>query len=93
VGIETPVEFYLKKNKNFSTYVTVYISPTSFVVYNRDQLLIISEIHNTNTGHSSNIHLPLADLHIYQKRVYYSGIKIFNSLPFNITNFLIVEDI
>jgi len=76
-----------KKTKNFTTYVTVYTSPTWFVVYNRDQFLIISEIHNTNTGHSSNFHVPSADLHIYQKRVYCSHIKIFSSLPFNINKF------
>ena len=68
-------------------YVTVYTSPTLFVVYNRDQFFIISEIHNKNTGHSSNIHLPSADLHIYQTRVYYSGINICNSLPLNINKF------
>jgi hypothetical protein len=39
------------------------------------------EIHNTNTRHTSNLHLPRAHLNIYQKGVYYSGIKIFNSLP------------
>jgi hypothetical protein len=77
-----------EKTKNFTTYVTAYTSPTLFVVYyNRDKFFIISEIHNTNTGHSSNIHLPLADLHIYQKRVYFSGIKIFNNLSFNINKF------
>jgi hypothetical protein len=40
-----------------------------------------SEIHNINTRHTSNLHLPRAHLNIYQKGVYFSGIKIFNSLP------------
>jgi hypothetical protein len=31
--------------------------------------------------HTSNLHLPTAHPNIYQKGVYYSGIKIFNSLP------------
>ena len=30
--------------------------------------------------HTSNLHLPRAHMNIYQKGVYYSGIKIFNSL-------------
>ena len=57
-----------------------------FVVNSRDQFLINSEIHNIITRHSSNLHLPLANLDIYQRGVYCSGIKIFNILPFNITN-------
>ena len=65
-----------------------YILPLlTFVVNNRDQFLINSEIHNINTRHSSNLLLPLANLGIYQKGVYYSGIKIFNSLLFSIKKF------
>ena len=58
-----------------------------FVVNNRDQFLIKSEIHNINTRPSANLHLPSANLDIYQKTVYYPGIKIFNSLPFSIKKF------
>ena len=58
-----------------------------FVVNNRHQFLIISEIRNINTRHSSNLHLPSANLHIYQKRFYYSRVKIFNIFPFNINKF------
>jgi len=63
------------------------ISLIIFVVNKRDQFLINSEIHNVNTRHSSKLHLPSAKLDIYQKGVYYSGIKIFNSLPLNIKKF------
>jgi len=55
------------------------------VVNNRDQFLINSEIHNINTRHRSNRDLPSANLDIYHKGIYYSGIRIFNSLPFSIT--------
>jgi hypothetical protein len=58
-----------------------------FVVNNRVQFLISPEIHNMNTRHNSSLHLPVANLDIYQKGVYYSGIKIFNSLHFNIKTF------
>jgi len=34
----------------------------------------------------TNLHLPTANLTKFQKRVYYSGIKIFNNLPHNITD-------
>jgi len=63
------------------------ISLLIFVLNNRDQFLINPEIHNTSTRHSFNLHLPLANLDICRKGVYYSGIKIFNSLPFNIKTF------
>jgi hypothetical protein len=62
-----------------------------FVVNNRDQFFINSEIRSINTGHGSNLHLPLANLHIYQKGVHYSGVKIFNSLPSSIKNFMIIQ--
>ena len=54
------------------------------VVNNRDQFFINPVM---GTRHSSNLHLPLANLDVYQKGVYYSGIKICNSLPFNIKTF------
>jgi hypothetical protein len=53
----------------------------TFVTNNKEQYYADSEIHNTNTRHTSDIHLPSAHLNIYQKGVYYSGIQIFNSLP------------
>jgi hypothetical protein len=63
------------------------ISLLLFVVNNRDKFFINSEIHNINTRHISNLHLPSTNLDIYQKGVHYSGIKIFNSLIFTIKNF------
>jgi hypothetical protein len=63
------------------------ISPLIFLVNNSDQFFINSEIHNINTIHSSNFHLPSTNVNIYQKGVYYSGINIFLSLPSNIKKF------
>ena len=63
------------------------LSLLTFVVNNKDKFLINSEIHNVNTGHSYNLHLPSANLDIYQKGFHYSGTKILNSLPFNIKKF------
>jgi hypothetical protein len=65
-----------------------YILPLfAFVVNNGNKFLINSNIHNVDTRHSSNLHLTSANLGICQKGVYLSGIKIFNSLPFNIEKF------
>jgi hypothetical protein len=55
-----------------------------FVSNNREQYFANFEIHNMNTRHINDLHLPRTHLSIYQKGVYYSGIKIFNSLPRNI---------
>jgi hypothetical protein len=63
------------------------LSLLTSIVSNRDQFLINSEICNINTRQSSNRLLPLANLDIYQKEVYYSGIEIFNSWPINIKKF------
>jgi hypothetical protein len=57
------------------------LSLLTFVSNNRVQYFANSEIHNINTRHTSNLHLPRAHMNIYQKGVYYLGIKIFNSLP------------
>ena len=59
-----------------------------FVSNNREQYFANSEIHNINTRHTSDLHLPMAHLNIYQKGVYYSGIKIFNSLPWDIKTYI-----
>jgi len=39
-----------------------------------------------DTRQRNNLHLPQANLTIYQKGAYYTGIKIFNNLPLEITN-------
>jgi hypothetical protein len=54
-------------------------SHVSNVSNNKEQYYAASEIHNTNTRHTSDINLPRAHLNIYQKGVYYSGIQIFMS--------------
>jgi len=56
------------------------ISLTIFVVNNTDQFFVNSEICNINTRHSSNLHLPSANLDIHYKEVYYSGFNIFNEI-------------
>jgi hypothetical protein len=58
-----------------------------FMVNNRDQFLINSEIHSINIRQGPNLHLPLANLDIYQKGVHYTGTKVFNSLPSSIKVF------
>ena len=52
-----------------------------FVVKCMDIFTINSDVHSINTRHRSDLHPPLIKLTKNKKRVYYSGIKIFNSLP------------
>ena len=48
---------------------------------NKDQFLFNSQVHKINTRQTFDLYLPTANLTVYQKGVYYSGIKIYNHLP------------
>jgi hypothetical protein len=56
------------------------LSHSLFVINNENYFKINSEIHNINTRTKSKMHQPLPHLSTYQKRTYYFGIKVFNSL-------------
>ena len=56
------------------------------VVQNIDLFSTNIENHNNDTRQTNNLYLPQANLTIYQKGAYYSGIKIFNNLPLEIKN-------
>jgi hypothetical protein len=55
-----------------------------FVVQNKNFFLTNNENYNIDTRQRNNLYLPQANLTIYQKGAYYSGIKIFNNLPLEI---------
>jgi len=80
----------LFKELNILPLKSQYIlSLLTFVSNNKEQYLTNSEIHNINTRHTSNLHIPRAYLNIYRKEVYYSSIKIFNSLPRDIKVYIV----
>jgi len=54
-----------------------------FVVRNKNCFSTNTENH---TRQRNNLYLPQANLTIYQKGTYYSGIKICNNLPLDIKN-------
>ena len=60
------------------------LSLLMFVDQNENLFLTNNKNHNLDTTQRNNLHLPHADLTIYQKGAYYSGIKIFNNLPLEI---------
>jgi hypothetical protein len=51
------------------------------VVKNRDCCRMNSDVHTYNTRFNHNLHLPAANLTIFQKGGWYSGIKFYNHLP------------
>jgi hypothetical protein len=52
-----------------------------YIVNNSDYFVSNNVYHNINTRQKNYLHLPQVSLAMYQKGVYYSGIKIFNNLP------------
>jgi len=52
-----------------------------FVVKNKDFFKTTSDVHSFSTRSHYDLHIPAADLAVFQKGVWYSGIKIYNHLP------------
>ena len=76
----------IQESKNSTIKITIYFFPLLlFVAKNRDLCESNSEIHNTNTRFSSDLHTPTANL-TFQKGPFYFGIKVFNHLPTSIKN-------
>jgi len=55
-----------------------------FVARNRELFVINANVHNLPTRSHNDLHLPIANLSVFQKGVYFSGVKIFNNLPTNV---------
>jgi hypothetical protein len=51
------------------------------VVKNNDLSTTNQEIRNINTRSNTNPHPPICNLMVFQKGVYFSGIKLYNHLP------------
>jgi hypothetical protein len=65
----------------YSQYI---LSTLMFLVKHKDLFMANTKIHEINTRQKSDFHVPLLSLTKVQKGEYYSGITLFNSLPFNI---------
>jgi hypothetical protein len=57
------------------------VSLMLFVVKNRNEFTLNSEIYEINTRQQGNLHQPLANLRKYQKGICYIGTKVYNNLP------------
>jgi hypothetical protein len=70
------------KELNILTLKLQYIFSLSlFVINNRHRFEANSEMHHVNTRTTYDLHYPLSQLSVFQKGVYYAGIKVFNGLP------------
>jgi len=59
-------------------------STLMFVVKHKDIFTLNVELHNLNTRHRFDLHVPSVTLTEVQKGAYYSGITLFNALPLSI---------
>jgi len=73
------------KKLEILTLMSQYIlSLLMFVVQNKKYFLTNNKSHNIDTRQRNDLHLPQANLTIYQRGAQYLGIKIFNNLPLEI---------
>jgi hypothetical protein len=58
----------------------------NFIVNNQELFQSNSAVHSVNTRNKHRLHRPIANLSRFQKSAFYTGIKIFNSLPSSLTS-------
>ena len=76
----------LFKKLQISPLTSQYMLSLLMFVVQNNFFLTNNENHNLDTRQGNNLYLSQANLTIYQKGAYYSGIKIFNKLPLQIEN-------
>ena len=59
-----------------------------FVAKHRDLFKANADFHSISMRYNSDLHLPSAQLKLFQKGVLYSGIKAYNHLPLSIKELL-----
>jgi hypothetical protein len=57
------------------------LSLMTFVVNNFDKFQRNNTVHMLNTRFNDHLHISITHLSAYQRGVYYSGVKLFNILP------------
>jgi len=62
-----------------------------FTTKNKDQFMTNSQIHRITTWQTSDLYIPAANLTIYQKGVYYQGIKITNIYQKLLKTYLVIK--
>jgi hypothetical protein len=57
----------------------------NFFISNQEIFQTILSVHNINTRNKHQLHRPNTNLPCFQKSTFYTGIKMFNSLPPSVT--------
>jgi hypothetical protein len=89
--LETDMHFTFQMDSGVHDSTVILFILVSVKYKHSDSIVYIffstnNENHNLDTRQRYNLYLPRANLTIYQKGAYYSGIKIFNNLPLEIKN-------
>jgi hypothetical protein len=74
-GIRDSCHDLFKKLQNLPLFSQYTYSFIMFVVKNRDLFELNTHIHKISTRYDNDFHLPSVQLKLFQKRVFYSGIK------------------
>jgi hypothetical protein len=70
-----------KKLGILTLYSQYIFSTLTFVVKHKDLFKVNTEVHEINTRHKLDFHVPSIRLTRIKKGLYYSGITLFNALP------------
>ena len=60
------------------------LSLTMFIIKNKNQFTVNSEIHSINTRQHTSLHQPTSNFAGCQQGIYYSGVRVYNNLPSHI---------
>ena len=84
--LEPLAEVFFKKLEILPVLCQYVFSLMNFPVDNQENFQTNSSVHNIETKNTGHFHGPIANLSCFQKSAFYSGIRIFNSLPRELTN-------
>jgi hypothetical protein len=82
----TPCRSLFKKLEILPVPCQYVFSLMNFFVNNEENFQTNSSVHSINTRDKCRLHRPTANLSCLQKSAFYSGIRIFNSLPHSLIN-------
>jgi hypothetical protein len=82
----TPCRSLFKKLEILPVPRQYIFSLINFFVNNQENFQINSLVHSINTRNKHHLHRPIASLSCFHKSAFYSGIRMFNSLPCSLTN-------
>jgi len=78
---------HFRKLKILPLHSQHILSLSLFVIHNKNNFKLNSEIHSISSRIKSNLHQPLSHLTTYQKGTYYFRFKVFNILLSQIKDF------